>query len=197
MTTHTFNIENIFSKSWEKTKDHVWFLVLSVLIFLGITSIFQEVFLIGYIVKVFVLLSLSSVVLTIVHDRKPKIHDLTKYFANYKKPLRMLIISIIVHTLTILGLFLFIIPGIYIGIRFMFYQYYVLEHEHKTIGESLQEIFSMTEGNFWKLFLFSVVALFVNFLGILALGVGFLITFPITLLASGYIYKTITPHYKR
>ncbi len=197
MTTHTFTISDVLFKGWEKTKEHAWFLLLSMVILLVIMGIFNDVPILSYIVNTFVTLAFSSVILTIIHNKTPKFHDLTKYFATYKKPLRILVLSVIIYLITLVGLLLLVLPGIYLAIRFMFYPYYVIEHEHKTIAESLKEIFAITEGNFWNLFLFGVVAAVLNLLGLLALGVGFLVTLPVTALACGYIYKTLTPHYKR
>lgn len=187
----------MFSKSWEKTKEYFWFLVISVVVLSLITGIFADVKVVGYMVRIFALLAFSSVVLAIIHDKKPRFNDLTKHFAHYRKPLKMLIISIIVYLATLVGLFLFILPGIYLGIRFMFYPYYVLEHEHKTVFQSIKEIFAITKGNFWNLFLLAIGIIAINFLGVLALGVGIFVTLPITAIATGYAYKTLTPHVRR
>jgi uncharacterized membrane protein len=197
MTTHTFTIRDVLSKGWAKTKEHAWFLLLTIILFLVVMSIFNHIPILGYVINTFVTLAFSSVVLAIIHDKKPKFHDITKYFATYHKPLRMLVISILVYCATVIGLVLLVVPGIYIAVRFMFYPYYILEHEHKTIEQSLREIFAITKGHAWKLFLFCITVGILNLLGLLALGVGFLVTLPVTTLAAGYIYKTLTPHYKR
>lgn len=197
MKTHTVNISTAFEAAWGKTKKHLWFLMVVTLLYGIVVALFKDSFILKQVFGALAIVSLSTVMLAIAHDKQPRYKDLTKHFASYKKPVDMLVMWILVSIFTFLGFMLLVLPGIYIAVRLMFFPYYVIEHEHKTVYESLSEIFAITSGNFWNLFLFVVLAIAVNVLGALALGVGLLVTFPLTVLAGTYIYKQLTPHYKR
>lgn len=57
--------------------------------------------------------------------------------------------------------------------------------------EALKRSFQITAGKFWDLLLFVLIMLGINILGILCLGVGLLITLPLTSLALIYIYRKL------
>lgn len=85
------------------------------------------------------------------------------------------------------GLILLIIPGIILALKFCLWPYFVLDQSHGGI-EALKASNRTVYGSKWDLLLFSIAAVFLNILGVLCLGVGFLITMPVTLLAWAHIY---------
>lgn len=90
----------------------------------------------------------------------------------------------------LVGLVLFIIPGIWIAIKFSFYRFYVLD-KGLTGVEALKESSKLAEGSKWKIFGFMLAAVLINILGILAFGIGFLITVPWIGLAWTTVYFTL------
>ena len=89
------------------------------------------------------------------------------------------------------GTLLLIVPGIIFGLMFMFYGYVMIE---KNLGpiEALKESKRLTAGAKWDLFLFSLLAIGLNLLGVLALIVGVLVTMTITFIAMGHLYRQRT-----
>jgi uncharacterized membrane protein len=55
----------------------------------------------------------------------------------------------------------------------------------------LKESWRITNGNKWQLFLFGLVLIGLNLVGLLALVVGLLVTAPITWLAATHAYRTL------
>jgi uncharacterized membrane protein len=90
----------------------------------------------------------------------------------------------------IVGLALLIIPGIWIATKFSFYRFYVLD-KGVTGVEALKQSSQLAEGSKWRIFLFMVAAVLINILGLLAFGIGFLVTVPWIGLAWTTVYITL------
>jgi len=88
------------------------------------------------------------------------------------------------------GLILFIIPGIYLGIRFQFFNCFIVDQKTGVI-ESLRRSWQITQGNTWNLFLFGLLLAGINILGLLCLIVGLFITIPTTTIAYIFVYRKL------
>ncbi|MCI0532774.1 hypothetical protein L0Y49_00985 [bacterium] len=100
--------------------------------------------------------------------------------------------ALILYALIVLGgLILLIIPGIIWGLQFSLYQYAIVD-ESRGIIDSLKRSSDMTRGAKWDLLGFYIIIGLLNVLGILALGIGLLITMPISMLAAAHVYRAIS-----
>lgn len=90
----------------------------------------------------------------------------------------------------LVGLALLIVPGIWIATKFAFYRFNVLD-KGLTGVEALKLSSQLAEGYKWRIFLFMVVAILINILGLLAFGIGFLVTVPWIGLAWTTVYLTL------
>ena len=90
------------------------------------------------------------------------------------------------------GLMFLIVPGIVIAIRFWFFGYMVVDEERGPI-EAIQRSITITEGVGVDLFLFGLLLIGINFLGLLAFGLGLFVTVPVTILATAYVYRYLNP----
>jgi uncharacterized membrane protein len=88
------------------------------------------------------------------------------------------------------GLLLFIIPGVIIALIWFFYGYNIVDK-----GDSMMEAFArsseLTRGHKWELFVFMVVLVLLNIVGVLLLFVGVLVTAAISLIAVAYVYRRL------
>jgi hypothetical protein len=98
--------------------------------------------------------------------------------------------SILVSLAVVIGMLLLIIPGIILGLMFMFATYIVIDRGVGPI-EAVKESSRITKGYKWSLFGFSLLLLLLNLLGLLALGVGLLVTVPVTWLAVANAYRVL------
>lgn len=89
------------------------------------------------------------------------------------------------------GLVLFVIPGIILAVRYLFFGYFVVEKGARPVA-ALAQSSAATEGVRWDLFVFVLVLLLLNILGALLLLIGLLITVPVSYLASARVYRTLT-----
>ncbi len=94
--------------------------------------------------------------------------------------------------MVMLGTLLFVFPGIYIAMRYYFFSYVLLD-QNKSFLSAFQKSALMTRGIKWELFLFWFLTQALSFLGLLILGVGALVTFPLTHLAIVFTYRTLYP----
>lgn len=195
MQTNTFSIKESLEFGWGKTKANAWFLFLVGMAATLILAAMHSVWVLGYFAQIVVTIAVISVVLTIASEKTPEFGDLTKHLKSYHVPLNQFLVSLLVTIFVVLGTLLFILPGIYLAIRFMFSSYFVVDHENKKLKELLEGSLALTKGNFWNLFLFSLTVIILNILGTIPLGIGLLFTVPTTLIATAHVYRKLLAHH--
>lgn len=98
--------------------------------------------------------------------------------------------SLLAGIIILVGLILFIVPGIIAGIMLMFVGYVVIEEKLGPIN-ALKKSIALTKGNRWKLFQLALLTLGLNILGFLALLVGLFVTVPVSFLMAVHAYRTL------
>ena len=88
-------------------------------------------------------------------------------------------------------LLLLIVLGTIFWLTFMFAGFFVIDREVNPI-EAFKESYRITSGHKWRLFGLSLVLLLINFLGLLALLVGVLLSAPVSLLALTHAYRVLS-----
>ena len=101
-----------------------------------------------------------------------------------------IIASLVFSVMFAVGLVLLIIPGIIVAVVFGLYGWALVDKGLDPIG-SLRESSRLTAGRRGQLFLFVLLAIGLNILGLLALIVGVLITSAVTLIAAGHVYRQL------
>lgn len=92
--------------------------------------------------------------------------------------------------IVMIGFLLLIIPGFIWMIKYQYVLYYVVD-KNMTVFEALEESGKITKGEKWHLFIFGLAIGLVLLVGILALGVGILVAFPVVVVAQGYVYRQL------
>ena len=90
------------------------------------------------------------------------------------------------------GLLLLIVPGCMWAYMFLYVGFLTIDKGMSPIA-ALQESRVMTHGYKMDLFLFSLVVAGLNILGVICLLVGVLVSIPVTLMASAYVYRKLSP----
>lgn len=145
----------------------------------------QFISIIALLVQLFLALGFTKIMLFIVDDRPVDINDLVNNGRTYFSYVVAHFIYIIVVSI---GLFLFIIPGVYLAIRLLFYPYYIIEYGD-TSFIAIQKSWQATDGWMLELLLFGVCVLGLNVLGTLCFGIGVILTYPITTMATAIVFK--------
>lgn len=90
----------------------------------------------------------------------------------------------------LLGLICFIVPGVYLAVRWMFAELYVIDKGMRPM-EALKASSALTLGHRWKLFLFACIAILLILVGLLFLIIGGAVACIVTTFAMIKIYKDL------
>lgn len=194
MKHNAFTYGELFSFGWEKTKSHGWFLFCVGLLYVVITGAATPIPVANAIVSLFLMIAVVSMTLRIADGHVPSFGDLLKPFKTYKVAWHAFLATLLVMLAVIGGLVLLILPGIYLATRLKFYIYSIVEDENLTATGSLKRSMEMTKGIFWKLFGLNILLALFNLGGALLLGVGLLVTIPISAIAYAHLYRKISSH---
>ncbi len=97
----------------------------------------------------------------------------------------------LVYILTVLvGLILFIIPGIYFGTRYFLYGFCFADG-HPDLRQSFQQSALAGQGLTGFLFRFSLLLLLLNIAGASLLGIGLIVTLPLSVLMKAFVYRQL------
>ncbi len=161
-----------------------------IVVLINVFPVYTESAVVAFVSAIFtmvVALGVMRMALRFVDGDRGELADL---FAQIPLIIPYFIASIVVGIITTTGFVLLIIPGIYWGLRFQFFGWVIVDKEVGPL-EAMQESWEITRGSAGNLFLFALLLFAVNLLGLLALGIGLIITVPLSLVATGYVYRTL------
>ena len=87
----------------------------------------------------------------------------------------------------IIPIILIIIPAVYISVRLQFYNYFLLDGESGII-ESIKRSAEISKGYVGELFLLGAVLSIIILVSIIPLGLGLLISIPLSTMSTSYVY---------
>lgn len=150
-----------------------------------LATIFSLIFLVIFFV---VQIGTYNLMLKVVDGKAAVIKDLYTYTDMTMKILRNIAAGLIVGVIVLIGLIFLVIPGIYLGIRLMFFTYYIVD-KNAGVMDSIKMSWELTRNGVINLFLFSILLFILNFIGALLFGIGLAITVPLTFLATALLYR--------
>ena len=139
------------------------------------------------VIQLFLTLGFIKIMLQLVDDQYVEINDL---FNNFLPFISYFIAYFLYVIAVVLGLLLFIVPGIFIAIRFLFYPYFILDGTHSSIL-ALQKSYKLTKGLELELFLFGLAVIALNIAGALFFGIGIIFTYPLTTMATAILFRSL------
>ena len=195
-----FSKSDLLKEAWELFKKNLNLLLALIGVYAvyyiaqyGVNYLFRNSFLATFLSLAFAILFLViqlgayNMVLRIVDGKKATIQDLYTYKDPVMKVLRNIVAGIIVGVMVVIGLIFFILPGIYIAIRLMFFTYYIVDKDAGVI-DSIKMSWELTRNGVINLFLLGIVFFVINFIGAM-LVIGLAVTLPITFLATALLYR--------
>jgi uncharacterized membrane protein len=143
---------------------------------------------ISFLVAIILAMGLIRASLAVCEGRKPEVSMLlqTDGFFPY------LLASIVFGIGVFFGLILLIIPGIIFAVVFSYFGYAIVQEPTLGVFDALKRSADITRGHRWQLFGLMILLLLINFVGLLACGIGLLFTYGITAVALAYTYKTLS-----
>lgn len=103
-----------------------------------------------------------------------------------------LIGSLLFSVILAAGMLLLIAPGVWFAVKYQFMPYLIIDKGMGPI-EALNAAGDITKGYWLELGLFVLCIAGINFLGMLAFGLGLLVTVPVTFLAHAWVYRSFVP----
>lgn len=199
--SQSFSISEAIRTAWNITKGNLGFIILLETITLVIFIVSEMpqrwvkqdqagliVSILAYIIHIIVQLGWINISLKYIKKKKVILKDLINQLA--KTP-QYIIAGILYALIYLAGLILLVIPGIIWSIKFQYFGYIILEEKIGPI-EALKKSAQITRGHKWQLFLFGLVLLAVNMLGLLCFIIGVFVTIPLSMLANAYVYKKLS-----
>lgn len=104
--------------------------------------------------------------------------------------IKYLLASILMGLIVFVGFLLLIVPGIIFSLMLAFTLYLVVDRNLGPIN-ALKESRRLTRGNRWSLALLGLALVFLNIVGLVALGIGLFVTVPVSGLAMVHAYRTL------
>ncbi|MEK7662181.1 MAG: hypothetical protein AAB355_01605 [Patescibacteria group bacterium] len=189
--TPLFSQEELIKFGWLKTKSHFIFMVGLLFVVFLIAAAVGENKVLSILVAVFASITIINISLIIASGGKPKLKDLPAKYTNFKMIASYIISSLLEGVAVLAGLFLLVVPGIYLALRLQFYKFLIVEKEDIGPIMALKKSWRMTEGHTWNLLLFMIMISFLNVFGMLLLGIGIFVTIPISVIAYALLYKKL------
>ncbi|HHE32935.1 MAG TPA: hypothetical protein ENL07_10035 [Chlorobaculum parvum] len=178
-------------KGWEMFKGHIGeFVGFTLLVFaISLASIKLETFgsLIFSALAAPLYAGYSIAAFRILTGKSLQFSDFFRGF-NYFLPLFLagLASGIIVS----IGFMLLIIPGIYLAIGYMLATFLIIDYRME-FWQAMETSRKIVTKNWFAFFVLAIVLALINLLGTLALGVGLLISAPVSACAAAIAYKEI------
>lgn len=144
---------------------------------------------ISWIVQMVTGIGVIVICLRIVDGKKPKLNDI---YIHYPMLLNYFLGSLLYGLVTIGGLFLLIIPGIIWGIKYQYTTYLIIDQGMSPI-EAFKKSGKITQGQKMKLFWLGFFYIGITLLGILAVGIGLIISWPIIALSTAFVFRKLSP----
>jgi len=143
---------------------------------------------INLIYNIVVSMGMLAVTLKLVRGQSTTWQDL---FGQYKKFIPYILATILYSLMIGLGFIFFIIPGIYLALKYQFYTYCIIDKNMGPI-EALKASGKITKNQEWRLLGLAFLQMGVVLLGLLAFLVGSLLALPVVMLASAYVFEQLS-----
>jgi uncharacterized membrane protein len=192
MKTKTFSVKEAIKFGYVKTKENILFLIslnLFAFIIYYLISEFNNFFLniIGILITTAISIVFVRVYLDLHDDKEIKAEEL---FLQYPLFLKYLLARILYQLFILLGLILFIVPGIIWGIEYSFFGHLIIDKKLNTL-DALKKSSEITKGIKLELLLFFFILGAINLVGFVLFGVGLFVTIPTTSIATVFVYRKI------
>lgn len=201
----TFSIRGALKESWDIFRKHVWF-------FLGISAVYVVLSFVAQDKKTALssIVALIAVVASFVWsvvilkfslaaaDGKEEVlsfKHIKDFFPTYKQVIFIAGVSLLVGLITLAGLILIIIPGIWVAFRLSLSKFVYLD-KGEGVRKSLRASYNMTKGHaFWTTVLVGIVSGILYLVGIFLFGVGILVTYPIAMILMAKFYRALSSYH--
>ncbi len=214
MSTEHWEVGPVLSRAWQLFKDNLGVILGAMVITLIINGVFSAFSsnldelvrgadsgllvallvplraaaqLVGWAVSVFLTLGMLRLLFNVVRGTGAGIADL---FSGGRHLVPALIASLLVGAGVVLGLALFVVPGVILALGWIFVQPLIVDRNMGPI-QAMQTSWRLTRGEKGGLFLWMLVCAGLCVAGLLACGLGLLVAAPVCGLGTLLIYEDL------
>lgn len=204
-TTPAFTANDAIKYGWKTTTGRFWFFAGVFVTVWGVQFFATQlvdslksdqeglanlIMLISWVLQTGLSLGTYTIILRTVTGHKPEYKELFSKFEPMFL-LKYFVSSLLVGIICLIGFLLLIIPGFIFAIRLGFFSYLMID---KKLGpvEAIKESWNLTKGHMKELASLLLFVIGINILGFALFFVGLIVTVPLSMLASGYVYHKLT-----
>ena len=195
---NTFSISEAVRFGWATFKKRPWFFIGACVGLVAINLLINGIFgklgvpFLAFVVQIVMntFLTIAYVKLALGGASSPETLTIQSLWEP-RHFLNMLGTSLLVMIIVVVGMILLVIPGIIAAIALSFATFSVVD---KSLGPiaAIKESYRVTKGHWGALFLFFLVVVGINILGMILLLVGLLVSTPVSMLATVFVYRKLS-----
>ena len=201
---HTFSIKESLNFGWKTFKANWQFLVIAFIIVLAAlmipswlrdwskTNLPAVSFLftiIEWAMQMITGIGIIVISLKFIDGKKPAIEDIYKH---YPLLLNYFLGSLLYGIITLLGFILLVIPGIIWGIKYQYTTYLIVDKGMSPL-DAFKKSGNITQGHRVQLLLLGLSFMGITILGLIFLGFGLIVAWPIISLSGAFVYRKLSP----
>jgi uncharacterized membrane protein len=204
MNQNTFSIKQVISESWSifsknygkfyKFAIVTWLLMILVQIATSLLTL-TDFFLLTmvssltiFVFNAFITIGFTQAVIKIVRGEPVELKIL---FSGQNLIIKYLLSTLAMGLIVFLGFLLLLIPGIYLAFKYMFLPLVVVDKKELSFSEIFKTSSELTKGIKMKLFAYIIAIQLVNLIGLIPLGLGLLITIPMSYISFILVYERL------
>ncbi len=196
------SVSQLFSTTWKETKKHVWLFVKVLLFLMAVNMVLSvpdvisagNVFLglfmdmVSAGVQIYLELGVVGIGLMIAQGKKPVFNDV---FNGFQLFVKYAVAGILYSVVVGFGLVLFIVPGIYLGMKYLLWPFYLIDKKCGII-ESFTLSEQATRGAKMDVWFVCFLLKLLIIVSILPLGLGLFVSLPFSLIALACVYRDLS-----
>lgn len=186
---YQIDIINWFKQSWEIFQSYPIGFICYALIIVGINFI-PVINIIASFISVPLYVGMQIVAIKKIRGEAVEFKN---FFDGFNFFLPLFVAELVVLLFVVLGLILLIIPGIYLAVSYVFVALLIVDKK-LSVWEAMELSRKTVTKNWLDFFLLLIITALINFAGLIALGVGLLVTLPVTICAIAVGYEKIFKH---
>ena len=144
----------------------------------------------SWVIQMVTSIGVIVISLKIVDGKKAEFADIYKH---YNLLLNYFLGSLLYGFVVLGGLILLIVPGIIWGIKYQYTTYLIIDKKMSPL-DAFKQSGKITQGHKLKLFYLGLAFAGITLLGVITLGLGLIVTWPIVSLSGAYVYRKLLSH---
>lgn len=185
------NMSDYISEAWDFFKAHAAEFSGFTLILFLLTAVLSKLDIFGSIALTAVMSPLyAGYVIVTLKKIQGEAFRFSDFFQGFNSFLPLVFAGFLAGILVTIGMVLFLLPGIYLAVGYMFTTALIVDYR-MDFWQAMETSRRIVTKNWFSLFVFGLLLALINLLGVLAFGIGLLVTIPVSACAAVLAYRDI------